>query len=188
MNPAVWLERHGRRLANLPAVAEGERVHATWSQFASTAAALAAGLRNTFGLAPGDRVAIVMRNRPEYLEALFAAWHAGLVAVPVNARLHREEIAYILDHSGASVVITDEEHADDVEPLVHTVESVKAASDVYAPLAGEVLAINDTLAGEPQAVNAQPYTGGWLFTLRPADPNAVAALLNATDYDNGPGA
>ena len=68
------------------------------------------------------------------------------------------------------------------------VESTKAASDVYAPLAGEVLAINDTLAGEPQAVNAQPYTDGWLFTLRPADPNAVAALLNATDYDNGPGA
>ena len=68
------------------------------------------------------------------------------------------------------------------------VESTKAASDVYAPLAGEVLATNDALAGEPQAVNAQPYTGGWLFTLRPADPNAVAALLNATDYDNGPGA
>ena len=68
------------------------------------------------------------------------------------------------------------------------VESTKAASDVYAPLAGEVMAINDALAGEPQAVNAQPYTGGWLFTLRPADPNAVAALLNAADYDNGPGA
>ncbi len=133
MNPAVWLERHGRRLANHPAVAEGERVHATWSQFASTAAALAAGLRDTFGLVPGDRVAIVMRNRPEYLEALFAAWHAGLVAVPVNARLHREEIAYILDHSGTSVVITDDEHAEDVEPLVHTVTSVKAA--VLAPSA-----------------------------------------------------
>ena len=50
---------------------------------------------------PGDRVAIVMRNRPEYLEALFAIWHAGLVAVPVNARLHRDEFAYILEHSGA---------------------------------------------------------------------------------------
>jgi len=68
------------------------------------------------------------------------------------------------------------------------VESTKAASDVYAPQAGEVLATNDALAGEPQAVNSQPYTGGWLFTLRPADPNAVAALLNAADYDNGPGA
>ena len=58
-----------------------------------------------------------MRNRPEYLEALFAIWHAGLVAVPVNARLHRDEIAYILDDSGAAVVVTDEDHADDVESL-----------------------------------------------------------------------
>jgi long-chain acyl-CoA synthetase len=56
-----------------------------------------------------------MRNRPEYLEALFAIWHAGLVAVPVNARLHREEIAYILEDSETSVVVTDPEHADDVE-------------------------------------------------------------------------
>ena len=51
----------------------------------------------TSASSPGDRVAIVMRNRPEYLEALFAIWHAGLVAVPVNARLHRDEIAYILE-------------------------------------------------------------------------------------------
>ncbi len=46
-----------------------------------------------------------MRNRPEYLEALFAIWHAGLVAVPVNARLHRDEIAYILEDSGTAVVV-----------------------------------------------------------------------------------
>ncbi|MEI2706715.1 MAG: class I adenylate-forming enzyme family protein [Ilumatobacteraceae bacterium] len=59
----------------------------------------------------------MMRNRPEYLEALFAIWHAGLVAVPVNARLHRDEIAYILDHSGSTAVVTDDDHADDVESL-----------------------------------------------------------------------
>lgn len=68
------------------------------------------------------------------------------------------------------------------------VESTKAASDVYAPLSGEVVATNDALSGEPQTVNADPYAGGWLFTLRPADPAGLAALLNATDYDNGPGA
>jgi long-chain acyl-CoA synthetase len=68
-------------------------------------------------LSPGDRVAIVMRNRPEYLEAMFAIWHAGLVAVPVNARLHRDEIAYILEDSATSIVVTDAEHADDVESL-----------------------------------------------------------------------
>ena len=95
MNLAVWVERHGRRRPDDPAVAEGDRIHATWGAFAARTVGAAAGLRGDFGLSPGNRVAIVMRNRPEYLEALFAIWHAGLVAVPVNARLHRDEIAYI---------------------------------------------------------------------------------------------
>ena len=115
MNPAVWVARHGRLRPDDPALADGERVHASWATFAARTAAAAAGLRDDFGLSPGDRVAILMRNRPEYLEALFAIWHAGLVAVPVNARLHRDEIAYILEDSETAVVVTDPEHADDVE-------------------------------------------------------------------------
>jgi acyl-CoA synthetase (AMP-forming)/AMP-acid ligase II len=118
MNPAVWVARHGRLRPDDPALAEGERVHANWATFAARTAAAATGLRDEFGLSPGDRVAIVMRNRPEYLEALFAIWHAGLVAVPVNARLHRDEIAYILSDSETSVVVTDAEHADDVDGAV----------------------------------------------------------------------
>src|SRR6478735_7813969 len=118
LNPAVWVERHGRLRPDEPALAEGERVHASWATFAARTAAAAAGLRDAFGLSPGDRVAIVMRNRPEYLEAMFAAWHAGLVVVPVNARLHRDEIAYILEHSETSVVVADAEHADDVDGAV----------------------------------------------------------------------
>ena len=118
MNPAVWVARHGRLRPDDPALADGERVHASWATFAARTAAAAAGLRDDFGLSPGDRVAIVMRNRPEYLEAMFAIWHAGLVAVPVNARLHRDEIAYILEDSETAVVVTDPEHADDVESLI----------------------------------------------------------------------
>src|SRR4051794_5476181 len=114
MNLAVWVQRHGRRRPDEPALADGERVHAGWATFAARTAGAAAGLRDDFGLSPGDRVAIVMRNRPEYLEALFAIWHAGLVAVPVNARLHRDEIAYILEDSGTAVVVADPEHADEV--------------------------------------------------------------------------
>ena len=109
MNVASWVERHGRRRPDAPALADGERVHATWAAFAARTAAVAAGLRET--LEPGDRVAIVMRNRPEYLEALYGIWHAGLVAVPVNARLHRDEIAYVLDDCGAALAIVDDEHA-----------------------------------------------------------------------------
>src|SRR4051794_11976331 len=131
MNLAVWVQRHGRRRPDEAALADGERVHAGWATFAARAAGAAAGLRDGFGLSPGDRVAIVMRNRPEYLEALFAIWHAGLVAVPVNARLHRDEIAYILSDSETAVVVTDAEHADDVQSLVGTVPSLQAA--VVAP-------------------------------------------------------
>ena len=63
------------------------------------------------------------------------------------------------------------------------VESVKAASDVYAPLAGEVTAGNEKLAQEPEMVNADPYGAGWLMRLKPA-PGALAAaaLLSAADY------
>jgi len=96
MNPAAWVERHARRRPDDPALADGDRVYASWGEFAARTAGAATSLRDHVGLSPGDRVAIVMRNRPEYLEALFAIWHAGLVAVPVNARLHRDEIAYIL--------------------------------------------------------------------------------------------
>ena len=127
MNPAAWVERHGHRRPDEPALADGERVHATWAEFAARTAQAAGGLRDEFGLRPGDRVAIVMRNRPEYLEALFAIWHAGLVAVPVNARLHRDEIAYILDHSGSTAVVTDDDHADDVESLGAPLGSSRAA-------------------------------------------------------------
>src|SRR4051794_8024038 len=158
MNLAVWVQRHGRRRPDEPALADGERVHAGWATFAARTAGAAAGLRDNFGLSPGDRVAIVMRNRPEYLEALFAVWHAGLVAVPVNARLPRDELAYVLDHSGSAVVLTDDEHAEDAESLVDTVDSLQAA--VLAP--GPRW---DRLTGSAPAtlVDRQPADAAWLF-------------------------
>lgn len=60
------------------------------------------------------------------------------------------------------------------------VESVKAASDVYAPLAGTVVAVNDALEQEPGLVNSSPYGDGWLFRIAPA--TAVAGLLDAAAY------
>lgn len=63
------------------------------------------------------------------------------------------------------------------------VESVKAASDVYSPVAGEVVAVNEDLAGAPELVNQEPYGRGWLFRVRPAGAGALAALLSASDYE-----
>ena len=62
------------------------------------------------------------------------------------------------------------------------VESTKAASDVYAPLSGEVIAANDALADAPDRVNAAPYAEGWLFRMKPAHPEELAALLDAGAY------
>ena len=64
---------------------------------------------------------------------------------------------------------------------IAVVESVKAASDVYAPVAGEVIAVNDALSGAPEAVNADAWNA-WLFKLRPANAADVAGLLDADGY------
>ena len=62
------------------------------------------------------------------------------------------------------------------------VESVKAASDVYAPIAGEVVASNDALSGSPEAVNEDAYAA-WLFRVRPADADALKGFMDAAAYE-----
>jgi glycine cleavage system H protein len=62
------------------------------------------------------------------------------------------------------------------------VESVKAASDVYTPVAGKVVAVNDQLRHTPELINRDPYGGGWLLRLRPDSPNAGSALMSASEY------
>jgi glycine cleavage system H protein len=61
-------------------------------------------------------------------------------------------------------------------------ESTKSVSDVYAPVSGEVVAINDALDATPELVNDDPYGGGWLFELVPADVATVEGLLDAAAY------
>jgi len=62
------------------------------------------------------------------------------------------------------------------------VESVKAASDLYAPVAGTVLAVNAALDAAPETVNRDPYGDGWMLRLKLADPGSVASLLDAAAY------
>lgn len=66
---------------------------------------------------------------------------------------------------------------------IAVIESVKTASDIYAPLDGEIVAVNEALNAEPEAINAGPYEGGWLFRIEPADPSAWDDLLDATAYE-----
>lgn len=64
------------------------------------------------------------------------------------------------------------------------VESVKAASDLYAPIAGTVTAVNAALESAPETVNRAPYTDGWMLKLKPADAGAINSLLDAAAYGN----
>ncbi|MCX7158459.1 MAG: AMP-binding protein, partial [Proteobacteria bacterium] len=91
MNVANFLDASARRLPHSPAIALGTRTVLTYGELALRVARLSAGLRFRLGLKAGDRVALFMQNCVEYFEVLFAIWHAGLVAVPVNAKLHPRE-------------------------------------------------------------------------------------------------
>jgi glycine cleavage system H protein len=62
------------------------------------------------------------------------------------------------------------------------VESVKAASDIYAPVSGEIVAVNSALEDAPETVNADPYGAGWFFRLAPEDPGELEQLLSADSY------
>jgi len=62
------------------------------------------------------------------------------------------------------------------------VESVKAASDIYAPVSGEIIESNPALEGDPALVNSDPYGAGWLFSMTPQNPAELKSLLSAADY------
>ena len=66
---------------------------------------------------------------------------------------------------------------------IAVVESVKAASDIYAPVSGVVVEVNEDLGGAPEVINSAAYTDGWLFKVQLKDPGELEALLSAADYE-----
>jgi len=106
LNIAVHLTRAGRAFAGRPAIARGSTVLQPYGAMANRVSRLSYALRHRFSLRKGDRVALALGNCPEYLEILYACWHAGLVAVPINAKLHPTEFEYILDNCAARLCFT----------------------------------------------------------------------------------
>ncbi|MBV8031061.1 MAG: AMP-binding protein, partial [Betaproteobacteria bacterium] len=144
MNLAELLARSARSQPERTAVAVGGRAVLSYGRLSERASALAHALKQRFGLAPGERVAIAMRNCPQYFEVLFACWHAGLVAVPMNAKLHAKEFAYIVGNSGAKLCFRSE----DID-----VEGIVAPSAEYESLFSEAA----TMA------QVRPDHPAWLF-------------------------
>jgi long-chain acyl-CoA synthetase len=102
VNLALHLERAGHDDPQRSALGFGTRVLRSYGEVAGRVARLAGALRG-MGLAPGDCVVVASKNCPDYVEVLYAIWHAGLAAVPANAKLHGSELGYIIEQSGARV-------------------------------------------------------------------------------------
>src|SRR5690242_954395 len=156
MNLALWLERAGKSHPASPAVGFGDRMVLDYGALAARAARLGSALRTSCKLVSGDRVAIVAKNCVAYLEALYGIWHAGLAAVPVNAKLHGAEIGYILEHSGARVCFV----APELDP--NTAAFAPKTLDRMIVIGSsdyERLFAADAMAAVPRA----PQDLAWLF-------------------------
>ncbi len=107
MNIAEYLLRTAQTRAEEGALFKGRQQVATYAEFAAQAGRVAAWLQAR-GVAPGTPVAIFMKNVPEYLVVQYGVWMAGAVAVPINAKLHGREAAWIVENSEASLVFTSD--------------------------------------------------------------------------------
>ena len=157
MNLAQLLQRQARLAPERQAILHGTTLHATYGQWASRAAAMASRLQAA-GLGPGDRVLIFMRNHPRYLELLWGAWWAGLAVVPVNAKLHPAEVAWIVADSGARWGFVTR----DVAP--EAIAGLERQIDVEGAEADALLAPPGPDAVTPPAPqDAGPDDLAWLF-------------------------
>ncbi len=152
------LARQARLTPDRVAILHGTAPWATWRQWAARAAGLAQQLRDA-GLVPGDRLVIFMRNHPRYLEALWGAWWAGLVVVPVNAKLHRAEAEWIVDNALARwAFVSDDVVARDEPALAGLGRQV----DIDSADADALFAPVDDWRTVPIAERA-PDDTAWLF-------------------------
>jgi acyl-CoA synthetase (AMP-forming)/AMP-acid ligase II len=135
MNFATLLVKAARQHPDQIAIRYGARVW-TYREFADRAARFGTALTG-LGLRPGDRVALVQRNGPEYLESFWGAIMAGLTVVPINMRLHPKEILYILNNSRASALVHTDEFNDGLAGIAGDALSVTARIST-APSTGEL--------------------------------------------------
>jgi long-chain acyl-CoA synthetase len=106
LNIASFLPSVARVHGHRPAVSVAHKVFCTYAELYARVRRLAGALRQDCGLNVGDRVAFAMSNTPQYFELFLACWHAGLCVVPINAKLHPKEFAYIFEDAGARVCFT----------------------------------------------------------------------------------
>ena len=158
MNIATLLENSAIRHGDRPALTVHDQVHASYREFAQRVRAMAFSLRHRLGMKSGDRVAIAMSNRPEFYETLFAIWHAGLVGVPINAKLHGKEFEYILSDSQARLCFVSPDLLSSIGLLPYQIEALELVIATGSP---DYLALTGDDAID--ITDVAPTAPAWLF-------------------------
>jgi acyl-CoA synthetase (AMP-forming)/AMP-acid ligase II len=169
MNLFSLLEKSARRYPSKTAVFEGLTPRMTYHQLLRRALGLAGSLASS--VMPGDRIAIVSENCPEYIEILFACWAKGAVAVPINAKLHAREVRQILGNAEAKLVFTSEKLGTELtSPADGPCEVVEIGAEEYAlRVAHQQL---------PVPVPVAPVDLAWLFYTSGTTGRPKGAMLS----------
>jgi long-chain acyl-CoA synthetase len=159
MNVAEWLAATARVRPDAPALLTGLNLDADYATFARRAAAIGAALLRQYGISPGDRIALFATNCTQYLECLYGIWWIGAVAIPINAKLHGREAAWICSDAGAMLAfVSDDTNAALTEAqsdLPAAIKMLSVDSDAYQAMrAGE---------GAPAPLPREVNDLAWLF-------------------------
>ncbi len=192
LNPLAFLDRSAAVYPNKPAVIYNDRTY-SYAEFNDRVNNLAGALRQA-GVKKGDRVAFMLPNIPQMLEGHYGPMRLGAMLVAINIRLSAREIAYILNHSGAKVLVFDSEFADTVRAMdgeIPGVETVVQVADV-APMAEDIESVEYEafLASSPPGVHSEAldseidpisinYTSGTTGMPKGVQFHARGAYLNA---------
>src|SRR3982075_3839665 len=159
MNVAEWLAGTARLRPDAPALLTGFDLDADYATFARRAAAIGAELARTYDIQAGDRVGLFATNCTQFLECLYGIWWIGAVAIPINAKLHGREAAWICSDAGAKLTFvsdnTTEALAEAKSELPATMKMLSVDSDGYRAMR--------TGEGSPAPLPREVDDLAWLF-------------------------
>ncbi len=160
MNSFAFLEKSARQWPDTIALLQGEESH-TYREFRDRALAVGGNLR-ALGCEAGDRVAFCLANSPRILEVIYGCFAAGLVVVPGNARLHARELAYIVENSGAKVLVHGPEFTEGIAANAELFASLehRISSDAFDTLLNPAHSLTGAVEAAPEDVCWLFYTSG----------------------------
>src|SRR3974390_2203740 len=159
MNVAEWLAATARLRPSAPALLTGFDLDADYRTFARRSAAIGVALSRDYGIAPGDRVALFATNCTQYLECLYGIWWMGSLAIPINAKLHGREAAWICSEAGAKLALVSD---DTLEALTAARTGLPDAMKMLS-LDGDAYRIMREGAGTPAPLEREVGDLAWLF-------------------------